>query len=239
MTYSSNALNASSSKNAPRHGLARFGHEICLIAGALALLFWLLAILSYSSLDPAWSTSGSGDGGMVDNWMGRLGAIVADACYFGFGVSCWWLIVIALYTLARSALRWIRGQSMLDVSFKERLQWWGGVCLLVAVSCVLEWSRLYRFEAFLPGHAGGVVGYSLGLSAVRWLGFTGSGLIGIVLMVVALAVVFRFSWGGAAEKLGARIEALVRLNQQNREKFKDKAEGRKAAREREKVVEEE
>lgn len=239
MTYSSNALNASSSKNAPRHGLARFGHEICLIAGALALLFWLLAILSYSSLDPAWSTSGSGDGGMVDNWMGRLGAIVADACYFGFGVSCWWLIVIALYTLARSALRWIRGQSMLDVSFKERLQWWGGVCLLVAVSCVLEWSRLYRFEAFLPGHAGGVVGYSLGLSAVRWLGFTGSGLIGIVLMVMALAVVFRFSWGGAAEKLGARIEALVRLNQQNREKFKDKAEGRKAAREREKVVEEE
>ena len=89
MTYSSNALNANSSKNAPRNGLARFGHEICLIAGSLGLFFWLLAMFSYSSLDPAWSTSGSGDDGVVNNWLGRLGALVSDACYFGFGMSVW------------------------------------------------------------------------------------------------------------------------------------------------------
>ena len=239
MTYSSNALNANSSKTAPRNGLARFGHEICLVAGALGLFFWLLAMLSYSIMDPAWSTSGSGEADVVNNWMGRLGALVADAWYFGFGMSVWWLVLIAAYTLARSALRWVRGQSMLDVPIGERLQWWGGVFLLVGVSCALEWSRLYRFEDLLPGHAGGVVGYSLGLTGVRWLGFTGSGLIGIVLMVLALALVFRFSWGRAAESLGARIEALVQLNLKNREKGKDLAEGRKAAQQRAKVVEEE
>ena len=239
MTYSSNALNANSSKTAPRNGLARFGHEICLIAGSLGLFFWLLAMVSYSIVDPAWSTSGSGDGGLVNNWMGRLGALVADACYFGFGMSVWWLVVIAAYTLARSALRWIRGQSMLDVPVAERLQWWAGVFLLVGVSCALEWSRLYRFENVLPGHAGGVIGYSLGLTGVRWLGFTGSGLIGIVLLVVALGLVFRFSWGRSAEKLGALIEGVIRLRQQKREKGKDVAEGRKAAQERAKVLEEE
>ena len=239
MTYSSNALNANSSKTAPRNGLARFGHEICLVAGALGLFFWLLAMLSYSIMDPAWSTSGSGEADVVNNWMGRLGALVADAWYFGFGMSVWWLVLIAAYTLARSALRWVRGQSMLDVPIGERLQWWGGVFLLVGVSCALEWSRLYRFEDLLPGHAGGVVGYSLGLTGVRWLGFTGSGLIGIVLMVLALALVFRFSWGRAAESLGARLEALVQLNLKNREKGKDLAEGRKAAQQRAKVVEEE
>ena len=239
MTYSSNALNANSNKTAPRNGLARFGHEICLIAGSLGLFFWLLAMVSYSIVDPAWSTSGSSDGGLVNNWMGRLGALVADACYFGFGMSVWWLVVIAAYTLARSALRWIRGQSMLDVPVAERLQWWAGVFLLVGVSCALEWSRLYRFENVLPGHAGGVIGYSLGLMGVRWLGFTGSGLIGIVLLVVALGLVFRFSWGRSAEKLGALIEGVIRLRQQKREKGKDVAEGRKAAQERAKVLEEE
>lgn len=238
MTYSSNALNANSGKTAPRNGLARFGHEICLIAGSLGLFFWLLTMVSYSPLDPAWSTSGSNDGGLVHNWMGRLGALVADACYFGFGMSVWWLVLIAAYTLARSALRWMRGQSMLDTPVGDRLKWWLGVCLLLAVSCALEWSRLYRFESLLPGHAGGVVGYSLGLTGMRWLGFTGSGLIGIVLLVVALGLVFRFSWGSSAEKLGARLEGLVLLNRQNREKIKDLAEGRKAAREREKVVQE-
>ena len=239
MTYSSNALNANSSKTAPRNGLARFGHEICLIAGSLGLFFWLLAMLSYSIVDPAWSTSGSSDGGLVNNWLGRLGALVADACYFGFGMSVWWLVVIAIYTLARSALRWVRGQSMLDVPVQERLQWWAGVFLLVGVSCALEWSRLYRFEDVLPGHAGGVIGYSLGLTGVRWLGFTGSGLIGILLLVVALGLVFRFSWGRSAEKLGAIIEGVIRLRQQKREKGKDVAEGRKAAQERAKVLEEE
>jgi DNA segregation ATPase FtsK/SpoIIIE, S-DNA-T family len=237
MTYSSTAMNANSAKNAPRNGLARFGHEICLIVGALGLFFWLLAMFSFSVLDPAWSTSGSSDVGLVHNWMGRLGALVADACYFGFGLSVWWLVLIAAYTLAASALRWVRGQSMVEVPFGERLRWWAGVLLLLGVSCALEWSRLYRFEDALPGHAGGVVGYSLGLGGVRWLGFTGSGLIGIVLMVVALAMVFGFSWGSAAEKLGRRIEGMVRLNQQNREKIKDKAEGRKAAQERAKVLE--
>ena len=239
MTYSSNALNANSVKTVPRNGLARFGHEICLIAGSLGLFFWLLAMLSYSSMDPAWSTSGSNDVALMNNWMGRLGALIADACYFGFGLSVWWLVLLAAYTLARSSLRWVRGQSMLDTPLKERLRWWVGVFLLVGVSCALEWSRLYRFESFLPGHAGGVVGYSLGLGGVRWLGFTGSGLIGIVLMVLAMALVFRFSWGKAAEKLGARIEGLVRRSQQNREKGKDVAQGRKAAQERAKVVEEE
>jgi DNA segregation ATPase FtsK/SpoIIIE, S-DNA-T family len=239
MTYSSNALNANSAKSAPRNGLARFGHEICLIAGALGLFFWLLAMLSFSALDPAWSTSGSSDGGLVNNWMGRLGALVADACYFGFGMSVWWLLLIAAYTLACSALRWVRGQSMLETPLPERLRWWAGVFLLMAVSCALEWSRLYRFEGLLPGHAGGVVGYSLGLGGVRWLGFTGSGLIGIVLMVVAIAWVFGFSWGKSAERLGALIDGAVRLNQQTREKGKDRAEGRKAAQERAKVVQEE
>ena len=46
MTYSLNTLNASAAaKSPPRTGAARFGHEIGLVLGLLALVFWLLALL--------------------------------------------------------------------------------------------------------------------------------------------------------------------------------------------------
>jgi S-DNA-T family DNA segregation ATPase FtsK/SpoIIIE len=104
---------------------------------------------------------------------------------------------------------------------------------------VLEWSRLYRLEALLPGHAGGVLGYIVGPASVKWLGFTGSGLLGIVVLVLGAALVFRFSWGHVAEVLGARIDTLVRSRLARREVAKDVAVGRKAARERAVVVLEE
>ncbi len=44
MTYSLNTLNASAAaKSPPRTGAARFGHEVSLLVGLLALIFWLLA----------------------------------------------------------------------------------------------------------------------------------------------------------------------------------------------------
>ncbi len=77
----------------------------------------------------------------------------------------------------------------------RRLVFWVGLILLVCASAALEWSRLYRFESYLPGgHGGGVLGYTVGLSAMKWLGFTGSGLVSIVLLVVGASMVFRFSW---------------------------------------------
>ena len=43
MTYSLNTLNASAAaKSSPRTGAARFGHEIALVVGLLALVFWCL-----------------------------------------------------------------------------------------------------------------------------------------------------------------------------------------------------
>ncbi|WP_313759824.1 DNA translocase FtsK, partial [Diaphorobacter nitroreducens] len=73
----------------------------------------------------------------------------------------------------------------------------------------------------------------------RWLGFTGSGLAGVVVVVLGAALVFRFSWGHLAERLGGRIDALVQRGRARREKAKDVAVGRRAAREREEVVQEE
>lgn len=244
LSQSLNTLNASAGAAAgaqPRTGAARFAHESGLLLGLLALLVWLLALASYSAQDPAWSTTGAG-GGAVANWMGRLGAWLADGSYFVLGASVWWCVAAGVCHWFASLARWMRasapamaGPAALPGSTSALLRragFWAALLLLLCASTALEWSRLYRIEAFLPGHAGGVLGYQLGPPAVRWLGFTGSGLVGIVLLVAAAARVLRFSWGHVADWLGARVEALVRSRLARREAARDQALGREAARER-------
>jgi S-DNA-T family DNA segregation ATPase FtsK/SpoIIIE len=243
MTYSLNTLNASSSaKSAPRTGAARFGHEIGLVVGLLALVFWLLALVSYSAQDAAWSTSGTRGDPLVANWGGRLGAWLADGSYFMLGFSVWWCVAAGGRAWIASLARWMRGgEPVVGASspFARRGLFWGGLVVLMCASTALEWSRLYRLEVLLPGHAGGVLGFMVGPASVKWLGFTGSGLLGIVALVLGAALVFRFSWGHVAELLGARIDALVQSRRAQREVAKDVAVGRKAARERAEVVLEE
>lgn len=243
MTYSLNTLNASAAaKSPPRTGAARFGHEIALIVGILALVFWLLALVSYSAQDAAWSTSGASDARMVSNWAGRSGAWLADVSYFALGFSVWWCVAAAVCAWLSSLARWMRGGELPPGALsplQRRSLFWLGLVALVCASTALEWSRLYRFEQYLPGHAGGVLGYVTGPASVKWLGFTGSGLLAIVLAVLGAAMVFRFSWGQVAELLGGRIDALVQSRLARREVAKDVAVGRKAAREREVVVLEE
>ena len=243
MTYSLNTLNASSSaRSAPRTGAARFGHEIGLVVGLLALVFWLLALSSYSAQDAAWSTSGTRGDRLVANWAGRFGAWLADGSYFMLGFSVWWCVAAGVRAWIASLARWMRGGEPVVGAASpaaRRALFWGGLALLMSASTALEWSRLYRLEALLPGHAGGVLGYIVGPASVKWLGFTGSGLLGIVVLVLGAALVFRFSWGHVAEVLGARIDALVRSRLARREVAKDVAVGRKAARERAVVVLEE
>ena len=243
MTYSLNTLNASAAaKFPPRTGAARFGHEIGLLVGLLALVFWLLALISYTAQDAAWSTSGAHDARTVANWAGRLGAWLADGSYFALGFSVWWCVAAGVRAWLSSLARWMGGGEVAAgaaTPLARRVVFWVGLVVLMCSSTALEWSRLYRFEALLPGHAGGVLGYTVGPASVKWLGFTGSGLLGIVLVVLGAALVFRFSWGHVSEILGARIDALVQSRMARREVAKDVAVGRKAARERAVVVLEE
>jgi S-DNA-T family DNA segregation ATPase FtsK/SpoIIIE len=242
MTYSLNTLNASSAgKAGPRSAGARFGHEIALVLGLVVLLTWVLALATYAPQDPAWSTSGLAGRSAVHNRMGLAGAWVADVSYFAFGFSVWWCVAAAVRAWMASLARLLRGGTPADGLAPrhpalERGLFWGALALLLVASCTLEWTRLYRFDALLPGDAGGVVGQVTGPLAMRWLGFTGSGLLGIVLVVLGAAWVLRFSWGPLAEGLGARIDALLQSRRARREVAMDLAEGRRAARAREQVV---
>jgi S-DNA-T family DNA segregation ATPase FtsK/SpoIIIE len=242
MSYSLHTLHnpTDTSRTPPPSGVRRFAHEIALALGLLALVFWCLALFTHSAQDAAFSTSGTG--GPIRNWGGRLGAIVADASYFLLGFTVWWCVAAGIRAWFTSLAQWLRAESDTPLprpAIRQRLVFWAGLCLLLIASAALEWSRLYRLEPRLPDHAGGALGYLVGPAAVKWLGFTGSGLVAIAVVVAALAMVFRFSWGQLAERIGARIDGFFVSRRERREIAQDLALGQQAAREREEIVLEE
>ncbi|MEJ8850302.1 DNA translocase FtsK [Variovorax rhizosphaerae] len=247
MTYSLNTLHSSSAAdNQPvRLRAMRFAHEISLIAGFAVLLFWLLAMFSYTASDAAWSTSGTG--GDIKNWGGRFGAWLADGSYFLAGFTIWWCFAAGVRVWLSSLASWLRGgeagapDAPRPGRFnRSRIAFWVGLVLLLAASAVLEWSRLYSQEFRLPGgHGGGVLGTVLGPFFVKWVGFTGSALIAIAVLVIGTALVFRFSWSQLAERIGARVFSLFEWRREKREFAEDIALGKKAVRERRELTSDE
>ena len=241
MTYSLDTLNARNNQAvAAPGGVKRFAHEVGLILGLLGLVFWLAALLSYSSQDAAWSTSGTAHASGLSsaaalNWGGRLGAWLADASYFLLGFSVWWMLAAGARIWLASLARWLRGEPLSTTLplHSSRLKFWLGLLLLLAASAGLEWSRLYRLEPRLPDFAGGALGYMVGITSVKWLGFAGSGLALIALGVIAVSVVFGFSWAHVSQQLGEWIASLIDSRREKREIAEDLAFGKVAARQRE------
>ncbi|QTN27907.1 DNA translocase FtsK 4TM domain-containing protein [Rhodoferax sp. AJA081-3] len=237
MTYSLHTLHSPAPQRAPAPtGMGRFANEIALIGGFVFLVLWLTALLTYSPQDAAWSTSGTGL--PIANKVGRLGAWLADASYFLLGYSAWWCVAVGIRLWLALLANRLRGD-VASPAVPRRFVFWMGLALLLYASTSLEWARLYSLESRLPDHAGGALGYLLGPLSVKWLGFSGSGLVSIALGVIGSALVFGFSWMHVAERIGARLDGLVQSRKQSRERAEDRVLGQQAMREREEILMEE
>ncbi|NDF78691.1 MAG: DNA translocase FtsK, partial [Betaproteobacteria bacterium] len=248
MTYSLRTLtnaagtseNDSSTGLSEGVGLMRFTQEIVLFMGAALLLVLALAMFSFSPKDPSWS--GSGLGGPVVNWMGLVGAWLSDGMYFCFGYSAWWLVALLGRLWLNAWADWLRGNEPAlaqapeeDATWKTRLVFGVGLIVLMSASCALEWARLARWDAALPGTSGGALGYAVGHFSLKWLGFNGAALLEVVCVALGMGWAFGFSWGQVCENLGAKLDGLMQSRQVKREMEEDLAMGQQALREREQL----
>jgi S-DNA-T family DNA segregation ATPase FtsK/SpoIIIE len=206
----------------------------CSWPAALVWLLWVLAMLTHHAGDPAFTTSGTGDA--VRNRAGLLGARASDLALFLWGYSSWWLVPVGLRAWLVALAGVLRGPQA--AARPPRWLFWLGLALLLCASCALEWTRLYRWEPLLPGHAGGVLGYMLGPLSMRWLGFAGSGVLWIALLVVGMSLALGFSWLRLADAIGERLGRLREDRIEKRERQEDLRLGELAAMEREHVVQE-
>jgi DNA segregation ATPase FtsK/SpoIIIE, S-DNA-T family len=205
--------------------------QLWLFAGAVLWLLAMLALVTHSSADAGFSTSGGG--GPVLNKAGLSGAWLSDFAYFLFGYSVWWLPFVAARAWFAALARSLRSAA---VPSPSRTVFWAGLALLMAGSCALEATRLYRFEGFLPGHAGGVLGYALGATSVKWLGFAGSGVAWIAALVAGIAMALHFNWLRLAERIGTWFDTFKQRREAQRELAEDVKLGLAAQRERDHVV---
>lgn len=244
MTYSLHTMTAERAPQPPPSGFRRFTQEIALTIGFIFLTFWLLALLTHSPSDPAWTTSGSVE--PIHNWGGKFGAWLGDMSYFLAGYSIIWSFAAALMTWLNALAARLRGEAegRTGDAGPEENSWvhtkwafWSGNVLLLLSSSGLEWSRMYRFEDQLPGHhAGGVIGFLVGQFGTHWFGFNGSCLIFIAFMLVSVSWVFKFSWIQTAEGIGAFIEHFIELRREKRARDEDIAFGLAAAKERDEIL---
>ncbi len=223
--------------------------QAALLLGGVLWILVVLAMASHDRFDPAFTTSGQHT--VPHNWVGQLGAYVADILQMLLGHSAWWLPVVGLRVWLSALARWMRrdvtpagvrvpptaaqGAEVRGGGWRVVL----GLVLLLVASCALEWSRLYRNEVMLAGEqAGGVLGMALGQWGMHWLGFNGSGVLWIALLVAGSALALRFSWLDLAERIGQLFDRLRQERETQREVAQDIRIGEKAAIERERVVEE-
>ena len=134
----------------------RFSQETVLFVGLLLLVFWLAALVSHDTADPAWSTTGVYS--EPRNWLGHAGAWVADISYFLLGRSVWLLFLALFAGWVRLFRSWIRGQMLPEVAgvaqadnigwrqrwlgwFDQRRGWWLARRVLLAAAAGLDGSR--------------------------------------------------------------------------------------------------
>lgn len=197
------------------------------LAGFLSLALW-----GYDRADPGWSHTATAS--VLHNPAGRAGAWLADMLLYLFGVSAWWLIVLAAVLVWRGYRR-LDGERSADR--RPLLIALAGFVVLLFSSSALEALRFHTLSVTLPLAPGGMFGVELGAGAARYLGYTGATLALIATLFGSWSVFSGMSWINAAERFGALIEGSVLAARDAFERWRDRRIGRETARSREAVVE--
>ena len=179
---------------------------VCLIAVAL-LIAAVIAFLSFSAADPAWSTTGKNLA--VKNGLGSVGAWASDIGYFALGATVWWLLLFAAAMIWRLLPR-RPGRADAEDAVNEiaglSLPWRvSGLALLLLAGSALEALAMHRWFAGLPQGAGGALGQSVGFPLLKLIGFVPSALLLIVLLFVGITVAFAIPWLRVSEHVGSLL----------------------------------
>ena len=147
----------------------------------------VLALVSYSPLDPSLNTASNPPAGRpAHNWIGVFGAIVSDLAWQFFGVA---VFLIPLFLLLY-ALRWFRSRPISSPYAKTL----GAVALLTFLSGLiglLPWTL--RWRGAIP--AEGLLGRIVADALIHYFNLVGAYLICLAVIAVALYLSTAFSFG--------------------------------------------
>jgi S-DNA-T family DNA segregation ATPase FtsK/SpoIIIE len=178
---------------------------------ALALL-WLVALASYSASDPVWFFN-TGSELPPANFAGRVGAFIAELSYQLLGYSAY-LMPIVLAVVGWHYF-WCR---TLDAAYTKLV---GGGLLFACVSSFLSLAFGTLDVSGKTFRAGGYMGDWVAAGLAAYLNRTGSIILILTLLFLAIILSTQFSFGRlfsfAGQLLRDRITALLALYRERRE----------------------
>jgi S-DNA-T family DNA segregation ATPase FtsK/SpoIIIE len=155
------------------------------VAGLLALL----SLASYLPQDPSLNTAVA-TGTLPHNWIGPVGAFVADVLFQAFG----WVAYLIPLALLVMGTRWL----LVRPFNAPRTKALGAGMLVASFAALLEiFPYTPRIHGVLRGS--GVLGFLVATGLIHTFNYVGAGIVTVTAFLSSLFLVTRFSFGWAAE----------------------------------------
>jgi S-DNA-T family DNA segregation ATPase FtsK/SpoIIIE len=196
--------------------------------GALALILWY-ALFTYDPADPGPTQATSVTA--IHNGVGRVGAWIADALFFTFGLPAY-LFTVMVFFFGWMIYREEKTQvELTKLDFGLRFS---GFLATLVTSCAL--ATLHFSSAEFTSSAGGVIGQAVGESLVGVMKLLGASTLLFCLWVAAVSLFLGFSWISVMDRIGhwclvGYEKTLVKIGE-----LRDRAEGRRKAAARQDIV---
>ncbi|MBT8104635.1 MAG: cell division protein FtsK [Woeseiaceae bacterium] len=198
------------------------------VFGALALMLWY-ALFTYDSADPGPTQATTV--ATIQNGVGRAGAWISDALFFAFGRPAY------LFTLMVFYLGWMLYREQKTQIELTRLDFglrFAGFVATLVTSCGLS---ALHFSPIGSNHpAGGFVGQSFGGGLESVMKLLGASTLLFCVWIASLSLFLGFSWITVMDRVGhwclvGYEKAVAGIGE-----LRDRAEGRRAAAQRQDVV---
>ena len=210
----------------PRKVVSRVAKEGALLGWLAVSIYLLLALSSFTTNDPGWSTTGTND--TIENIAGPVGAWLADVLFSLFGYLAYLFSVIIVYWVCRLFCERHQDKPfdllMLIIRFT-------GFLLLIMAGTGLMAIKMGNAATELPFSHGGILGVSIAEAIESTFGFVGATLLLLVMGLFGVTIFTDLSWlrlmdwlGGATLRLIAAIsERISRYRQRSAERRQAKA----------------
>ena len=196
-----------------------------LLAGLSVIM--LVALMSYSPNDPAFSISG--DNLTVTNRMGPVGAWFADLSLLIFGRSAFLFPVLVLL----GGVLLFRSDPAAD---NRQLSFQRGAGFALAIATSSGLATLHFSAPELPETAGGLLGQGIGLGLEGLLGLLGATVLLLVLWLGSVSLATGVSWIAVMDRVGRGVVTSTVFANQQINRCRDWFEGRRAKQHRQELV---
>ena len=176
--------------------------EICSAIIFLSAILFALSIFSYSSQDPAFTSSSTDV--VVSNWMGVSGSYAADILLFFIG----WTAYLVPFGLIWLGYRVFSAKNFSTHPWLLLIRFSGVIVLFLCVAVIME-LHFEHLGASLKEGAGGILGQLLLPVGIEVFGAVGLSIISFSGFFLSVQTVSGFSWVTIAEKTGQALYLIV------------------------------